>query len=302
MLVDTTRLKSGIKTHCGCKRQYKLHKDKEFPQEYLGKIKTCTTCWNDHPYTNFYFNEVTNIEGIKQYIFSSRCIDCHIKLASEYTKEHPEMNRESSRKTDHTPKMQEYHKEAIKKLREDGYFIEYYAKYPERFKEYAKNHRHHDITEAEWKSCLKIFNYRCIYCEITEEESKRKYGERLHKDHVDHEGYNDIRNAVPGCKSCNSQKHQSDMETWFREQEFFSEERLDFIKWWTTEGYKNYIEDKPPYRLTKRQNKDNNKFHWELWSVDEMRNMVELISIGDKKKDLKNDVEIYSNKIGYFPP
>jgi hypothetical protein len=60
----------------------------------------------------------------------------------------------------------------------------------------------------------------------------------------------------------------------------------------TSEGYKQYIEDKPPYRIIKEKNENNNKFHWNLWTVDNMRNLIEIVAIKDKKKDLDEDIKI----------
>lgn len=37
-------------------------------------------------------------------------------------------------------------------------------------------------------------------------------------------------NIVPACKSCNCRKHSTDLEEWYKEQDFFSQERLDKIK------------------------------------------------------------------------
>jgi hypothetical protein len=143
----------------------------------------------------------------------------------------------------------------------------------------------------EWRKELEVFNYCCAYCGISEENSKRILKQRLHKDHADDQGYNDLRNAIPACKSCNSKKHQDDLETWYRQREFFTEERLQLINWWLTEGYKEYIEDKPPYKIIRKQNEDKRTFHWELWSVDEQRNMIECLFIRDKRKDIINEIE-----------
>jgi hypothetical protein len=120
------------------------------------------------------------------------------------------------------------------------------------------------------------------------EEHKNKFNEKLHDDHVDDNGYNDLRNDIPACKTCNTSKHTEDMETWFRRQLFFNEEKLAKIIWWTTEGYKDYIEDKPPYRITKKQNEGLSTYHFELWKVDEKRNFTDLIYIGERKKDILN--------------
>jgi hypothetical protein len=179
-----------------------------------------------------------------------------------------------------------------------GYLKEYYVKNPEQMKLYAQQHRDHDVSEAEYQSMLKVFDYKCAYCSMNLEEHKKKYHERLHNDHVDDDGYNDLRNDVPACKSCNCGKHQRDMEEWFRKQKFFSIDKLNKVKWWTSEGYKDYIEDKPPYRISRRRiyNEDSSYYMiHELWTVDEKRNMIELIGEGNKKKDLNLYIREYLN-------
>jgi len=162
---------------------------------------------------------------------------------------------------------------------------------PEKCREYSKQHRIHDITEAEWKKELEVFNYECAYCGISEEESIKILKQRLHKDHGDHLGANDLRNSIPACRSCNSKKHQDDIDDWYKNRKFYTEERYNKIIWWLTEGYKDYIEDKPPYRIIRKQNEGRKDFHWELWTVDEMRNMMECIDIKGKRKEIIKDIE-----------
>jgi len=106
-------------------------------------------------------------------------------------------------------------------------------------------------------------------------------------------GANDISNGIPSCRSCNSQKWQLNFEEWFREQKFFTEDRLDFIIWWIMEGYKDIIEDKPPYKVVKKQNEHDKKFHWELWSMDEQRNMVECLIFKNKKSEVVEQIQKY---------
>ena len=184
--------------------------------------------------------------------------------------------------------------------RKEGYQSGWRKNHPEKCREYSKLHRNHDITEAEWRKELKVFNYECAYCGLPQEdhwvERDGKYiNMKLHKDHVDDKGANDLRNATPACQSCNSSKHESDMEKWYRKQVFFNQGKYNKIVWWVTEGYKKYIDDKPPYRIIRKQNEGKKNFHWELWTVDELRNMVELIDIGNRKKDL--NLELLPMKI-----
>jgi len=57
------------------------------------------------------------------------------------------------------------------------------------------------------------------------------------------------------------------------------------------QSYKDYIEEKPPYRIVKKQNEHNKKFHWELWTVDKMRNMVKCILVKIKKQEIIKSIE-----------
>jgi len=193
----------------------------------------------------------------------------------------------------------EYHAEWLvdHKDEQKDYQSEWRKDHPEKCRVYSKMHRIHDITESEWRDCLKVFENTCAYCGLHAEKhfmtrNNKEIIMNLHKEHVDDEGYNDLRNAIPSCQHCNSGKNVSDMEEWYRNQKFFSQERLDKIIWWTTEGYKEYIENKTPYRIIRKKNEDNNKFHWELWTVDEMRNMIKCIHRGVKKKDVQEWVDI----------
>ena len=60
---------------------------------------------------------------------------------------------------------------------------------------------------------------------------------------------------------------------------------------WCNEDYKQYIEEKPPYKITRKQNEDKRTYYFQLWTMDEKRNMLECIATGDKKKDIMNDIK-----------
>lgn len=270
--------KKGIDTH----RQYIInHRVND-----IGNIeRRCSVCqkWKEETLDNFYLKNIKKPEiG-----YAAACKRCSSKKAYKYNQEHPEQLKISKKKDDAKLKNKLRRRKNTQRLRSDGFYDKYYQDNPDKQKQYSENHRQHDITEFEWRNCLKVFNYKCAYCGISEQEAKKKYKQVLHKDHVDHNGYNDLRNAVPGCKQCNSYKWQYDFEEWYRQQEFFTEEKLAFIKWWITEGYKDYIEEKLPYRIIREKNKDNNKYHFNLWSVDEKRNLIEIIETKNKKKDLE---------------
>lgn len=280
---------------------YRKHKDYH---KIINNInyKKCIDCENWFEMNDTNFGKDKN----KKSGFNVRCKTCQKKNNEAYYADHREKqiadaivwkknNRDkviaSMKKTNQRLDRIEDIRRRMKEYREAGRDTEWRRNNPDKCKQYSEQHRDHDVSKTEEESMLKVFNYSCAYCGMTLKEHKKKYKEKLHNDHVDDNGYNDLRNDVPACKSCNCGKHTEDMENWFRRQTFFSEEKLSKIIWWITEGYKDYIEDKPPYKITKKQNEDGKTFHWELWTVDEMRNMIECIGKRNKKKELNTLIQ-----------
>lgn len=294
LVIETGRLVSGKKRHCGCRKERKTRDKINLPEEYYIKTKECVQCGKDKKYAEYYFQECFDKDNNITYIFHTICIECSKENAKNRILNNRESHLESLRKNNKRENIKINKRLHSKKQREEGYQAQYQKDNPDKIREYARKHRNHDITTKEWESCLKFFEYKCAYCGISMNESKQKFKEKLHKEHVDHEGYNDIRNAVPACKSCNDKKWQFDMEEWFREQSFFTEDRLQKIIQWTTEEYKKYIEEKPPYRIKRsRVYNDDGTYYLqhELWSVDEKRNFVDIIATGRKKKDLEQYIK-----------
>jgi hypothetical protein len=56
--------------------------------------------------------------------------------------------------------------------------------------------------------------------------------------------------------------------------------------------YKDFIEKKPPYRITRKQNEGLKTYHWELWVVDEMRNLDKCVATADKKNGLNKFIKL----------
>ena len=108
-------------------------------------------------------------------------------------------------------------------------------KYRENNKDKLKEYRHKrralklgnggSYTKAQWLDTLEYFDYKCAYT-----------GECIkHSCHVEHivpiskGGTSYIWNLVPSTASANLSKQNRDMEEWYREQEYFCEERLNKI-------------------------------------------------------------------------
>tara|TARA_R100001463_G_scaffold10616_1_gene30685 strand:+ start:664 stop:1599 length:936 start_codon:yes stop_codon:yes gene_type:complete len=72
-----------------------------------------------------------------------------------------------------------------------------------------------------------LFNNCCAYCGSYE-------GSDIQQEHVichSKGGPHCLANIVPACASCNKDKRTKDMETWYKEQSFYSKEKLAKIKW-----------------------------------------------------------------------
>lgn len=240
----------------------------------------------------FYTNKTNKTDG-----YHPECKKCSIKKATKWQKDNPELYNENAIKFNSQPKSEKiklYWREKGKRQRDSGYMTEWRRNHPESCHEYTKAHRNHDITTSEYQSLLKVFDNSCAYCGMSEFEHREKFNQKLHNDHVDENGYNDLRNDVPACKSCNCGKHQSNVEEWFRKQEFFNQERLDKINWWITEGYKSYIEEKPSYIIKRKRHEFDNNYDFNLWSFDEKRNMKDIIFTSSNKKEVLNYINEYN--------
>ena len=84
------------------------------------------------------------------------------------------------------------------------------------------------------ESIYQAWDHKCGYCE-----------ERATS--LDHivprfkSGCSNRHNLLPACKRCNANKASNDMETWYKQQSFFEEARLDKIKSWMDVDYPKVI-------------------------------------------------------------
>lgn len=68
------------------------------------------------------------------------------------------------------------------------------------------------------------FGHRCAYC------GQEGDMQIEHVEPISEGGLHDIGNIVPACWPCNASKRTSEMESWYRQQPFFSELRLQAIR------------------------------------------------------------------------
>lgn len=87
-----------------------------------------------------------------------------------------------------------------------------------------------NYTHQQWKETVIFFSGECAYCGRTMHK-----GERLTRDHLEpvkEGGCTTQDNIVPACSSCNSSKGASEWRSWFMQQPFFSQERMNRIFKW----------------------------------------------------------------------
>ena len=62
-------------------------------------------------------------------------------------------------------------------------------------------------------------------------------------------GSSNRNNLIPCCRTCNANKASSSMEEWYRNQEFFSQTKLDAIKEWTKGDKIEFTSETTQFRL-----------------------------------------------------
>lgn len=203
--------------------------------------KICSRCKKWFPATteHFYKNKLNGIDGLFPY-----CKKCNIESTKSWVRDNYKRKQESNTYHNANPseKTRRARRENSRNRRKNGKHKEWIKNNPDRLKLYNQQHNMHDITKEEWESCLRYFNYKCAYCGLSQNDAKEKYNNYLHKEHVRHDGANDLSNCIPACKKCNSRKWQHGMEAWYnKENIIFDIKRYTQIIQWLKYDYMHYI-------------------------------------------------------------
>lgn len=224
--------------------------------------RKCSKCekWLLENRDNFYYANKSK----ENYSYVGDCIECRKDNSTATFYNNIEREKERSQREDVKQMRNNIHKKWRKEHKEE--WSEYYREYLHRpetkfkykgYNEYRELNKSHDITKIEWINCKKYFRnedneYCCAYCGKPISQNYRRYAGELkltdlHKEHVCHNGENDLSNCIPACYDCNCSKWTFSMEEWYKEQSFFSKDRLDKIHKWLSEDYKIHIESKDKY-------------------------------------------------------
>lgn len=214
-------------------------------------MKKCSICNKEKSLDKYHSRLKYSRRKNEEYIYYlPYCKTCNKNKAMQWCKDNPEKRRISKSKYDKKPHVQEMKRRWNRKNIDSGRFLKWQQENKHKIKEYHQQryiHKKHEISEDQWIQCKNYFNDSCAYCGIHISEHYVRYKSKmiltdLHKEHVDHDGANDLSNCVPACKLCNSSKYNFVLEDWYNENNLnFTMERLTKIHKWLNIDYLMYI-------------------------------------------------------------
>lgn len=219
--------------------------------------KVCSTCGETKSLSEYYSRKaVTKAKGEYTY-YVPECKKCTSARASKWKRDNKKASYEYTR--NRQKEMPEYYKRIRRthyennKEKEAKRLKEWQQSNPEKLREYRikrEQNKTHKISKKEWLACKDYFNNICAYCGLHQENHFRMWrgvmkNIDLHKEHVDHKGANDLSNCVPSCQSCNSSKHNFELDDWYNESNSdFTIKRLSKIREWLASDWEDYYENK----------------------------------------------------------
>ena len=216
------------------KEYYKEYREdnKEYYKEYREDNKEYYKEYNKEYYKDNkeYYKEY-NKEYKKQYYEDNK----------EYKKQYYEDNKEKI--SEHNKQYYKNNKEKISEKRKQynstpqGQIVLFNSNVRRRIKEDTQGN---GINKDQWLECMKFFNWKCAYSGKSLNNKNRTID---HIEPLNKGGEHNIWNLVPMDKSYNSSKHDKDMLEWYKEQEFYSEERLQKIYEWQKYSYEKWGND-----------------------------------------------------------
>lgn len=228
-------------------------------------MKTCRTCKELKPKSSEYFHiRKDSTDG-----FRNDCKECRNKKERMYRKENKDKIQryyDTNRDKINERKMLHYYDNREHYMRYKKIYTEnnkkrikdYYQRNKEKFKEYGREYHKKNphisrqkiqrrlarkkqvpntFTLSEWNYVKTYFNNECAYCGLSEGEHLEEFNQTLHQEHViplAKKGGYTACNIIPSCKSCNSQKSDSDFIEWYRGHEHYDKDKelkiMNFIE------------------------------------------------------------------------
>ena len=195
--------------------------------------KTCTKCGNTLPATTEFYHK--SKKG--KYGLQSQCKKCikqynenHKEQILKYAKQYYEENKEHQKniKRQYYEKNKQYYKKKWKEYTKTpkGKTTLFNAFTKRRFNEQTQGN---GITGDQWLEMMRYFDWKCAYSGITLNKDTRSID---HITPLTKGGEHEIWNLVPMYRPYNCSKNAKDLLEWYKEQPFFSEDRLQKIYEW----------------------------------------------------------------------
>jgi hypothetical protein len=202
----------------------------------------------------FYKNKCNGTDGL-----NPECKRCSIKKSSKQQAERYESElrdyhrkRYNNKKDYFYEKAYKYKSNNLQKVKIDT--INWQRNNKDKIREYQekRKYKNHIISKREWDSCKEYFNNECAYCGISQDKAIEIMGQSLHKEHLVDCGKNDLKNCIPACRECNSEKHTTSLNDWYNvNNSKFTYERYHKIYLWVRYDCKKYIAKKKPKHFEK---------------------------------------------------
>lgn len=201
----------------------------------LSETKPCSKCREDKELDEYYSSVKTKASGEIYTYYNPECKECTKKRSVKWAAKNPELIKASKRKYNKTEIGRAKVKAGVDKNRKTGHYRNWQNNNKDKLKGYNKKYsnKKHKISKEEWEICKAYFDHKCAYCGLDEVYHKKLYKQQLHKEHVIHQGRDDIKNCVPSCRSCNSSKHIYTLNQWYNaENPVYTRERyLEIYQW-----------------------------------------------------------------------
>lgn len=187
-------------------------------------MKRCSKCeeWKVANTFNFYKRKASK-DGLYNY-----CKKCDSERSKQYKKQHKEERQQYQQQYDkqyyQTPQAQVRHFNSQAKRRQ------------------REEEQGAGITKEQWIECNEWFEWKCAYSGEKLQKNKTTHGRTL--DHIialDNGGQHEIWNLAPMRKGYNSSKNNNNnWLEWYKQQPYFSEERLQRIYDWIEYAYNKW--------------------------------------------------------------
>jgi len=185
-----------------------------------------------------------NIERVREHrrLSYQANIDIELRRSSEWGKANPERKRVSSRRWRTAnpdafrrsnmlwrQKNIEKQKQRISKYRaENATRIRENNRRRRAWKTAARRAALQPLTRQQIDARFALWGNHCAFCAVDASDSRNHGHERLTVEHVlalTKGGLDEASNIIPACTACNSSKHNSPVEDWYRQQPWFTEAR-----------------------------------------------------------------------------